>query len=176
MEIVIENFLPKNDDLKLDKEIIADLISPSKKISCILFYDEVGSKLFEDITKLPEYYLTRTEIKLLKQAAIELSNKLRNVDIVEFGSGDSTKVSILLETIPEEYRNTVCYVPVDVSEASVRKSSEILLKKFPGIRIYGIIADYNSQLYVIPKETKKVFCFLGSTIGNFSMDEALRFL
>ena len=149
----IENFLPKNEDLKLDKEIIADIISPSKKISCILFYDEVGSKLFGDITKLPEYYLTRTEIGLLKKAAIELSDKLRNVDIVEFGSGDSTKISILLETIPEEYRNTVCYVPVDVSEVSVSKSSNILSEKFPGIRIYGIVADFNTQIYVIPKDT-----------------------
>jgi L-histidine N-alpha-methyltransferase len=176
MENKIENFLLKNDDLKLDKEIIADLISPSKRISCILFYDGVGSKLFREITKLPEYYLTRTEIGLLKQVAIELSEKLRNMDIVEFGSGDSTKISILLETIPEEYRNTVCYVPVDVNELSVRKSSEIISKKFPGIRIYGIIADFNTQLSVIPKETEKLFCFLGSTIGNFSMDEALRFL
>jgi L-histidine N-alpha-methyltransferase len=176
MDNKIDNFLPKNGDLKLDKEIIADLISTSKKISCVLFYDEVGSKLFEDITKLPEYYLTRTEIGLLKQVAIELNDKLRDVDIVEFGSGESTKISILLESIPKEYRKTICYVPVDVSEASIKKSSDILLKKFPGIRMQGIVADFNTQLLVIPKETKKIFCFLGSTIGNFSIDEALRFL
>ena len=152
------------------------MISSLKKISSVFFYDDKGSKLFEEITKLPEYYLTRTEIGLLKINAPLISEKLRNVDIVEFGSGDCKKISILLDTIPKELRDTICYVPVDVSNAAVEKSSNILLNKFPGIRIHGIIADFTSQLDVIPKYTKKVFCFLGSTIGNFSMDKALQFL
>jgi L-histidine N-alpha-methyltransferase len=152
------------------------LTSSPKKISSVFFYNDEGSKLFEEITKLPEYYLTRTEIGLLKINAPLISDKLRNVDIVEFGSGDCKKVSILLDTIPEEFRDTVCYVPVDVSNTTVKKSLNILLNKYPGVRIHGIIADFISQLHVIPKDTKKVFCFLGSTIGNFSMDKALRFL
>jgi len=174
--IMIDNFLQKNGDKELVKNIIADLTSSSKKISSVFFYDDKGSKLFDEITTLPEYYLTRTEIKLLKKAAPQISDKLRNIDIVEFGSGNFTKVSILLETIPEEIRVTVCYVPVDVSIAAVEKSSNILLNKFPGIRIHGIVADFISQLDVIPKDTKKVFCFLGSTIGNFSMEKAMQFL
>ena len=82
----------------------------------------------------------------------------------------------MLDAIPEEFRDTVCYVPVDVSIAAVEKSSNILSNKYPGIRIHGIVADFNTQLDIIPKGTKKVFCFLGSTIGNFSMEEALKFL
>ena len=141
-----------------------------------MFYDAKGSKLFEEITKLPEYYLTRTEIELLKKAATQISNKLRNIDIVEFGSGDCIKISILLDVIPKEFLDTIRYIPVDVSIAAVEKSSNILLNKYPGISIYGIVADFNRQLDVIPKDTKKVFCFLGSTIGNFSMQKALKFL
>lgn len=174
--IRIDNFLPKNGDQELEKNILADLTSSPKKISSVFFYDAKGSKLFEEITKLPEYYLTRTEINLLKEAAPQIGDKLRNVDIVEFGSGDCTKISILLDTIPEEFRDTVCYVPVDVSDVAVEKSSNILLNKFPGIRIHGIVADFISQLDVIPKDTKKVFCFLGSTIGNLSMEKIKQFL
>jgi len=174
--IRIDNFLPINGDQKLVKNILADLTISSKKISCVFFYDAKGSKLFEEITKLPEYYLTRTEIDLLKKAASQISYKLRNVDIVEFGSGDCTKISILLDTIPEEFRDTVCYVSFDVSIASVKKSSNILSNKYPGIRIHGIVADFISQLGAIPKDTKKVFCFLGSTIGNLSMEKAMEFL
>lgn len=174
--IKIDNFLPKNGDKKLQEKIITDLTSSSKKISCVFFYDDKGSKLFEEITKLPEYYLTRTEIDLLHEAADQISDKLRNVDIVEFGSGDCTKISILLDTIPKEFRDTICYVPVDVSIAVVEKSLKILLNKYPGIKIHGIVADFISQLDVIPKDRKKVFCFLGSTIGNLSMDEAMQFL
>jgi len=145
-------------------------------ISCVFFYDDKGSKLFEEITKLPEYYLTRTEIPLIKEAALQINEKLRNVDIVEFGSGDSTKISILLDAVPEEFRDTICYVPFDVSIAAVEKSSNILLNNYPRIKIHGIVADFITQLDVIPKESKKVFCFLGSTIGNLSMEKAQQFL
>jgi len=174
--ISIDNFLPKTGGQELEKNILAGLTSSSKKISSVFFYDAKGSKIFEEITKLPEYYLTRTEITLLKEAALQISDKLRNVDIVEFGSGDCTKISILLDTIPGEFRDTVCYVQVDVSIDAVEKSSNTLLNKFPGIRIHGIVADFISQLDVIPKDTKKVFCFLGSTIGNLSMEEAMQVL
>jgi L-histidine N-alpha-methyltransferase len=145
-------------------------------ISSIYFYDANGSKLFEEITHLPEYYLTQTEINLLKKAAPQLRKLLRNVDIVEFGSGDGTKISILLETIQVEIRETIGYIPFDVSIDAVQQSANTLLTKFPGLRIHGIVADFNTQLDVIPKNKKKIFCFLGSTIGNFSMDEAKMFL
>ena len=71
--------------------------------------------------------------------------------------------------------DTICYIPFDVSIAAIKKSSNILLNKYPIIRVHGIVADFISQLNVIPKDTKKVFCFLGSTIGNFSMEKAKLF-
>jgi len=145
-------------------------------ISCVFFYDDAGSKLFEEITHLPEYYLTCTEIPLIKKAADDLRSKLRNVDIIEFGSGDSTKISILLDAVEEKYRNTVCYIPFDICVAAVKKSSKILINKYPGIKIHGLVADFISQLDVIPKDSKKIICFLGSTIGNLSIEKAKDFL
>jgi L-histidine N-alpha-methyltransferase len=145
-------------------------------ISSVYFYDEVGSQLFEEITRLPEYYLTRTEIPLLKKAASALSDTLRDVAIVEFGSGSCTKISLLLDAVPEKYRDTLCYIPFDVSSEAVEKSSHILSMKYPGIKIQGIVGDFMSQLDVIPKESKKVMCFLGSTIGNLPLEKAQRFL
>jgi L-histidine N-alpha-methyltransferase len=168
--------LPKNGDKKIVNKIITDLTLPSKKISSMFFYDDEGSEIFKEITKLPEYYLTRTETNLIKKSIPEFIDKLWNVDIVEFGSGDCIKISILLASIPEDLRDTICYIPVDVSINAIEKSSNILLDKFPGIRIHGIVADFISQVNLLPKERKKLFCFLGSTIGNFSLDEALNFL
>jgi L-histidine N-alpha-methyltransferase len=168
--------LPNHGDRKIKENILTDLKKPSKMISCIYFYDEAGSKLFEAITRLPEYYLTRTEIPLIKKAAYALSDNLKNVDIVEFGSGDCTKISILLDAVPKKFRDTVRYMPFDISNAAVKKSSNILLIKYPGIRIHGIVADFMSQLDIIPKKSKKIFCFLGSTIGNISIDKAKLFL
>ena len=106
----------------------------------------------------------------------DLIEKFKDIDIVEFGSGDCSKISIFLESLPEKYLKSINYIPLDVSVDAVEKSSNILINKFPGLQIKGIIADFHSQLDVIPKDKKKLFCLLGSTIGNFSMVEAKRFL
>lgn len=176
MLIQIDKYLPNDGDKRIKEDIIAGLSGTSKKISCVFFYDKVGSKLFEEITKLPEYYLTRTEIPLIEKAASQLSSSLKNVDIVELGSGDCTKISILLDAVPKENRESICYVPFDVSMSAVENSSTILLNKFPGIKIKGIVADFMTQLDIISNESKKVFCFLGSTIGNLSIEQAQEFL
>jgi L-histidine N-alpha-methyltransferase len=172
----IDNYLPLNGNKKQELSIISDLKAPQKKISSVFFYDKKGSELFEQITKLPEYYLTRTEIPLLKKASRKIKEELRNIDIIEFGSGDCKKISILLENVSDENINTICYVPFDVSISAVENSSKILLDKYPGIRIHGIVADFINQLNILPKETKKLFCFLGSTIGNFRLEKAQQFL
>ncbi len=152
------------------------LTGKKKQIPSLFFYDSTGSKLFESISALPEYYLTRTEIQLLKQAATVLQSKLHHIDIIEFGSGDCTKISILLEKIPEKNRETICYFPFDVSPSAVKQAATTLLTKFPGIHIHGIVADFMTQLNILTHEKPKLFCFLGSTIGNFSREKAQNFL
>lgn len=174
--ITIENHLQKKSNQNQENNLIQSLIGPSKSIPCVFFYDANGSKLFEDITQLPEYYLTRTEKSILEKAIPRLMEKFKDVDIVEFGSGDCSKISIFLESIPNSYIDSISYIPLDVSIDAVEKSSNILINKFPGLQIKGIIADFQSQLDVIPHDKKKVFCLLGSTIGNFSMVEAQKFL
>lgn len=174
--ITIENFLKKNSADQIEKNILMNLTGSQKKISSTFFYDEKGSKLFEKITSLPEYYLTRTEIPLIKQAADYLKESFRNVTIIEFGSGDPTKISLLLDSIPDEYRETISYVPFDVSDAAIQESCNLLLQDFPGLNIHGIIANFTTQLDVIPKKTNKIICFLGSTIGNFSKEQSKEFL
>ncbi len=142
----------------------------------MFFYDEKGSKLFEQITQLPEYYLTRTELPLIKQAAQKIGEQLTDFDIVEFGSGDCTKISLILQHIPQQKLDSVCYIPIDISPTAITESADLLLQQFPDITIQGIVADFMTQLHVIPHNNTTVFCFLGSTIGNFSMKKAVQFL
>lgn len=175
-EITIENYLKHRSEEETKESLLEGLSHCSKRISSIFFYDAVGSELFEEITRLPEYYLTRTEIPLIIKAANHLQDRLRDVDIVEFGSGDPTKISLILDAVPEHLLHTITYIPVDVSDAVVKQSSALLLERYPGIKIRGVVADFFSQLDVIPKHSKKIFCFLGSTIGNFSPEKAQEFL
>lgn len=174
--IHIENHLPNTGDEKLENMILSGLSSSQKKISSIFFYDGKGSHLFEQITTLPEYYLTRTEISLLHTIAEKLKDDIHHIDLVEFGSGDCKKISILLDALSEKSRRSIRYIPFDVSLDAVKKSSEILTDRYPELRIHGIVADFITQLDVIPKDTKKIICFLGSTIGNFSPKQTIRFL
>lgn len=174
--ITIENFLHNQCENEVERDIFSNLSLPQKKISSTFFYDKKGSKLFEDITLLPEYYLTRTEIPLIKKAATYLKEELSDMNIIEFGSGDCTKISLLLDVIPEDSRSSICYTPFDVSSTAVQESCTLLLEKYNGLNIHGVIADFMSQLDVIKEKQNKLLCFLGSTIGNFSREESKRFV
>src|ERR1035438_5968839 len=130
-QIAIRNYLCSTELEEEVSEIIDGLSAQQKYIPSKFFYDANGSKLFEDITYLPEYYPTRTEKALLKEIAPQISKTFRNIDIVELGSGDCSKISILLDAIPFENMATVRYIPVDVSHAAISKSAEMLVKRFP---------------------------------------------
>jgi len=176
LKIKITNHL---NDLGIDnvrKEIIRGLQAEKKYISSKFFYDEKGSKLFEKITQLPEYYPTRTEKKILKQVAPELMAKLKNTDIVELGSGDCSKISILLNALPQDNIESVSYNPVDISQSAIYESSQQLAEIFPGLSINGLVVDFINQLHLIPAENKRLFCFLGSTLGNFNEEAANKLL
>jgi len=173
--VTVDNFLLKIGTDAVVRHIAEGLTLREKYISCIYFYDAVGSKLFERITRLPEYYLARTEKSLLGQAAFYISNELKNIDIVELGSGDCSKISILLEAIPSRFLPSVRYIPVDVSQSVVEESAAILVSTFPGMSIHGVIADFMKQLDLIPKGLTRFFCFLGSTVGNLSKRDAIEF-
>ena len=175
-QISITNHLP---DLGIDnirKEVIDGLMANPKYISSKFFYDDKGSKLFQAITKLPEYYPTRTEKGILEEMVPKLMKDFKNRSIVELGSGDHSKISILLKAIRPENIKSIKYIPVDISQSAIKSASENLIKSFPDLTVDGLVLDFINQLELIPSDEQRLFCFLGSTLGNFNEKEANSFL
>ncbi|MFC2103910.1 L-histidine N(alpha)-methyltransferase [Bacteroidota bacterium] len=167
-QITITNHLRELGIDNFRKEIIKGLTAQQKHISSKFFYDKKGSKLFEDITQLPEYYPTRTEKSILKRIAPELMSNIKDIDIVELGSGDCSKISILLNEIKTENMESINYIPVDVSQSAIHESAQELVELFPDLSVNGLVVDFINQIDLIPENNRRMFCFLGSTIGNFN--------
>lgn len=170
------NHLPNIGIDHIKKEIISGLQSAPKYISPKYFYDEEGSKLFEKITQLQEYYPTRTEKSILSTIYLKLGVDFSNLNIIELGSGDHSKISLLLKQIPNYLLRSITYYPMDISQSAIESSSTYLQQKFPDLHISGIVADFIHQLTSLSFKGKNLFCFLGSTIGNLSPNEVKIFM
>jgi L-histidine N-alpha-methyltransferase len=131
------------------------------------FYDTRGSQLFEEICSLTEYYPTRTEISILKQAAPKIMRSFPEGDIVELGSGANRKIRIFLDAAGDDIITRYRYVPVDVSASALHEASEGLQRLYSGLEVVGIIADFTVHMHTIPSDNSRLIMFLGSTIGNF---------
>jgi len=153
-----------------------------KTLSPWLFYDEAGSVLFEQITELPEYYLTRTERSLFKahaDAIVERALEPTGSDlapiltIIELGAGTATKTGILLSAAVRRQRSVV-YQPVDVSESALATATENIRANIPGVTVRCQVADYTSQPLPLNRlrNTRTLALYIGSSIGNFSPDDA----
>jgi L-histidine N-alpha-methyltransferase len=143
-----------------------------KELPAKYFYDARGSELFEEITRLPEYYLTRAEKSLLHTIASPLAERVRPRTLIELGPGGGGKNRILL-TAMEAAGRAQAYVPLDVSETYLATISDDLLRHFPGLRVIPTICDVSTELLVPPGLPEpRLFAFLGSTIGNFDHAEA----
>ena len=141
------------------------------------FYDELGSRLFEAITALPEYYPTRAEAEILRSYAGEIVSALGGpVWLLELGSGDGQKTRLLIEALLAR-QGTLEYVPVDISESAVEASSRSLLFTYPDLRITGYIGEYHRALRAIRQERvlpgRTLVLFLGSTLGNLDPEERI---
>jgi dimethylhistidine N-methyltransferase len=141
------------------------------------FYDELGSRLFEAITALPEYYLTRAEAEILRAHAGEIAAALGGpVWAVELGSGDGQKTRLLIEALLAR-QGSLEYVPVDISETAVQTASRSLLFSYPSLRITAYIGEYHAALHTIREERsgpgRTLVLFLGSTIGNLDPGQRL---
>ena len=156
--------------------MLAGLMAAQKHLPCKFFYDEAGSKLFEQITRLEEYYPSRTEKSILKRHAGELMRGAEGASLVEIGSGDCSKISILLQALPEVILKTSIYVPVDVSLSAIEESRCKLEERFGAIEVCGIVADFMQQIHLVSQYENKIFCFFGSTIGNLDRRDAVRFV
>jgi L-histidine N-alpha-methyltransferase len=157
-------------------DVLDGLTRPFKEIPPKHFYDAEGSRLFELICDLPEYYPTRSERAILAARSAELVEHTRVAELVELGSGVPTKTLLLLDAM-RDAGTLDRYVPFDVSEGVLRESAENLVDRYPGIRVYGIVADFERHLDALPPaEGPRLIAFLGGTIGNFPPGSRRKFL
>ena len=148
------------------------------------FYDAKGSELFEEITELPEYYQTRTELSILREKSDEIVSRTACRQLVELGSGSASKPRALLDAMLRSFPDgrTVRYVPLDVSESALRESGERLLEEYPGLEIRGYVGDFDHSLGALLKDQDgeengcRLVIFLGGTIGNFTPRKRSEFL
>ena len=154
------------------EELLHGLRQPEMMISPKYFYDERGSQLFEEITRLPEYYPTETELGIMRDNIDEIAELVgKQASLIEFGSGSSLKTRILLEHLDE----LAAYVPVDISQDHLLESANQIRGEFPELDVLPVVADF-TQPFELPSPKvmplRNVVYFPGSTIGNFTNDAA----
>lgn len=158
----------RDPDDRMRRNVLAGLSAhPQKWVSPTYFYDAHGSRLYERITRLEEYYPTRSEAGLLRQVAPQVARQVGTAEIVELGSGSATKTRILLEAFAAE-RRVVTYVPIDVSRTMLEESTAQLRAAYPLLKVLGLIGQYDEALEALPPAAERLFLFLGGTIGNFT--------
>lgn len=139
------------------------------------FYDARGSELFEQITRLPEYYPTRVERAILAERAAEVAELTGADTLLELGSGSSEKTRLLLDALAAQ-GSLERYVPFDVSEPPLIAASEAVLTEYPGITVHAVVGDFEHHLDRLPGGGRRLTAFLGSTIGNLEPAERVAFL
>lgn len=155
--------------------VIAGLSDPQKWLSAKYFYDAAGSALFEEITRLPEYYPTRTELSILESRAREMSGYIPlSAALVEFGAGSARKARILIDAAPQ----LAAYVPVDISAEFLAEEAAAVRRNIPWIAVLPVAADFTRDFDLPPqiRTRPRVGFFPGSTIGNFEPEDAAEFL
>ncbi len=149
------------------------LTTPQKTLPPWLFYDEAGSQLFEQITALPEYYLTRTELGLLEAHADEILLIPPEITLVELGAGTAAKTGMLLRAAAR-FQRTVVYQPIDISPSALAEAGENITRDIPGVEVRPQVANYITERYTIQRQRNQdvLALYIGSSIGNFSPSEA----
>jgi dimethylhistidine N-methyltransferase len=170
----ILDLAPRSDTLKDD--VLTGLGKSPKELPCKYFYDRAGSRLFDQICELEEYYPTRTELAIMDRHVDEMAGCLGpRCLLIEYGSGSGRKTEILLAALIDP----VAYVPIEISPQPLAASVRRLAQRFPKLEVLGVNADYTAS-YEVPSSRqpprRRAIYFPGSTIGNFEADEARRFL
>lgn len=167
--------LTKMADNGLQQDFLHGLSQTPKTLPCKWFYDEIGSRLFEEITRTAEYYPTRVETRLLADVVAHLRDYIPHLDVVvEPGSGASVKTRLLLESQP----NLKQYIPIDISEDFLIETANQLQYDFPALSVKPLVADFTNPMAKLKLNNamQRMIFFPGSTIGNFSPDEAKNLL
>jgi L-histidine N-alpha-methyltransferase len=174
--LTLHNALDASDGRTLAEDAREGLTRDFKELPPKHLYDTRGAVLFERICELPEYYPTRTERAILERVADELIAQTGASELVELGSGSATKTRLLLDAMAAA-GTLESFVAVDVTESFVRDSAAELISEYPGLRVHGLIADFERHLDRLPPAGgPRLLAFLGGTIGNFAPANRRRFL
>jgi L-histidine Nalpha-methyltransferase len=149
----------------LREDARAGLTADPKWLPPKWFYDARGSELFEQITRLPEYYPTRAEREILQARAGEIAAITKAHTLVELGSGSSEKTRLLLDGL-RDHGTLTSFVPLDVSESALREAADAITADYPGLTVRGVVGDFTAHLDKLPGDPPRVVAFLGGTIGN----------
>lgn len=152
----------------------AGLTASPKVLPPKWFYDEEGCRLFDDITRLPEYYPTRTERAILARHAGDIAARTSADTLVELGSGTSEKTRLLLDALSAR-GSLQRFVPFDVSEPTLRDAARAIELEYPGVDVHAVVGDFERHLDRLPAGGTRLVAFLGSTIGNLDPDGRARF-
>jgi dimethylhistidine N-methyltransferase len=161
-------------DTEFARDVVEGLSRPQKTLPAKYFYDAEGSRLFEAITELPEYYPTRTELALMQAKVGEMASVIPDgATLVEFGSGASTKTRLLLDAAPQ----LATYAPIDISSSALDAAAAAIERDYPGLKVAPLVEDFTKAL-ALPAEAghPRIGFFPGSTIGNFTPGEVVAFL
>jgi L-histidine N-alpha-methyltransferase len=174
LTVLDEQYQALNND---GEDVIQGLTQTPKTLPPKYFYDDRGSELFEQICELPEYYPTRTEAWILSQYADEIASITGNCELVELGSGSSTKTRLLLDAY-QKIADACRYLPIDVSGGILKNSVLQLQQQYPSFSIQGLIGTYEQGLSYLKSTSSpsRMVFFLGSSMGNFSSEECEHFL
>lgn len=159
----------------LGRDVREGLTATPKELPPKWFYDERGSALFEEITRLPEYYLTGCESTILAEHAGDVARLTAANTLVEPGSGSSEKTRLLLDAMVEA-GHLRRFVPFDVSEQALREAARGVAAEYPGIEVHGVVGDFEHHLVRLPEGRRRLFAFLGSSIGNLTGEQRAGFL
>jgi L-histidine Nalpha-methyltransferase len=166
---------PDDLDAALQADALAGLSQRPRELPPKWFYDDLGSRLFDAITAIPEYYPTRCETSILVERASEIARAAPVDTLVELGSGTSTKTRILLEALGAGVRLRR-FVPLDVSETTLRAAATTLTRHYPGLVVHAVVGDFERHLVKLPGGDRRLVAFLGGTIGNLDPVARARFL
>ncbi len=161
---------PDHAGRALRQDVREGLAAEPKWLHPRWFYDARGSELFEEITRLPEYYPTRAEREILDERATELAQRTGARSLVELGSGSSEKTRLLLDSLLA-HGSLDEFVPLDVSASALHEAMEAIVADYPGLQVRAVVGDFTEPLSGLPGESPRLVAFLGGTIGNLLPDE-----
>ena len=176
MTFVLSNYLSADSaGDALRRDVLEGLTQTPKSLPPKWFYDSVGSDLFDQITRLPEYYPTRTEAQILRERSVEIAAASGADTLVELGSGTSEKTRMLLDALRDN-GSLRRFIPFDVDASVLKAAGAAIEKEYPGIEIDAVCGDFEEHLGKIPRIGRRLVVFLGSTIGNLTPGPRADFL